>query len=296
MVERKTSEEIRGRFMVELGVGLACNNCCIMCTNIMPPPKGSWNRSTREIEEMVRKFNKDDYQVTITGGEPTIRFDFFHILKYIKTEMPNSRILLLSNGRMFYYPEFTKKFVDTGCDAVAIPLHAQNKELHDRITRAPGSFKQTLQGIKNLLEHKDKVDVEIRVVIHKLNYRNLPAIAEFISTELRGIRKVVLFPIDIIGNANLNRKKLIVKITDVKPSLERALAVLEKNNTEFNLYHVPFCIIDKKYWKSVAGRTVEKRRVTFKSCDGCVMKKKCPGIWETYAFRVGTEEFKPVMG
>ncbi|MEM3690624.1 MAG: hypothetical protein QXZ40_02775, partial [Candidatus Micrarchaeia archaeon] len=121
----------------------------------------------------------------------------------------------------------------------------------------------------------------------------LPAIAEFISNELKGARRVVLFPIDIIGNANKNRVKLVVRMSEVKQYLEEACELLKRNDFEISLYHTPFCLIDKKYWKNIAGRTVEERRVTFKPCGKCVMREKCPGVWKTYAFRVGTEEFHP---
>jgi len=260
----------------------------------MPPPRNNSDPSTADIEALVRGFSRNESKIAITGGEPTIRPDFFHIIRFIRKTLPNSKIMAVSNGRMFYYPEFTKEFVNTGCDIVAIPLHAPNAELHDRITGAPGSFEQTVQGIKNLLQYRDKVEIEVRVVIHKLNYKCLPAITTFISKEFKGIRRVVLFPIDIIGNANINRKKLVVKITDVKPYLERGLEILEKNGFECSLYHTPFCVIDKKYWKNIAGRTVVERRITFKSCGECILKEKCPGIWKTYAFRVGITEFNPI--
>jgi len=280
--------------MGELAVGLTCNNYCVMCPNIIPPSRRSWDNTTKELKRRIMNFNKDDRGITITGGEPTIRSDFFHILQFIKKEMPKSRILLLTNGRMFCYLEFTRKFINTGCDSVAIPLHAHNAELHDAITRAPDSFEQTVQGIKNLLKYRTKVDTEIRVVIHKLNYSCLPDIANFISEEFKGIWQVVLFPIDIIGNANTNRNRLMVSMTDVKPYLKRGLTILEKNSVNFRLYHIPFCIVDKKYWKNIAGRTVEERRVTFEPCGKCIMKESCPGIWKTYAFRVGIDEFNPI--
>jgi len=280
--------------MVDFAVGTACNNCCIMCTMIMPPLRGGWNRSPEEIRKAIRSFSKNEDKVVVTGGEATIRPDFFSILRFIRSEMPNSKISLLSNGRMFSYPKFAAEFIATKCDSVAIPLHAPNARLHDRITRAPGSFNQTARGIKNLLEYNGGVEVEIRVVIHKLNYRHLPAIAGFISKEFRGIKRVVLFPIDLIGNANANRKRLIVKMTALRPFLERALGILEKNGFESSLFHIPFCVIGSKHWKDVAGRTVEDRRITFGPCDGCIMREKCPGIWRTYAFRVGTAEFKPI--
>jgi len=276
--------------VLEIPVGVTCNNCCVMCTNLMPPPR-KWDLSTEQIKEMVFR-HPEERKIVLTGGEPTIRKDFFEVLKFIKTEKPDSHLMVLSNGRMFYYEEFAKRFVQSGCDTVAIPLHAQTAELHDSITQAPGSFNQTVEGMKKLIKYG--ADVEVRVVIHKLNYRQLPAIAEFISKELKGVRRVVLFPIDIIGNANKNRRKLLVKISEVKPYLEKACEMLERNNLEFNLYHVPFCILNKKFWENVAGRTVEERRVTFKPCGKCVMKERCSGIWKTYAFQVGVEEFKPI--
>ncbi|QLJ53381.1 MAG: hypothetical protein Sv326_1206 [Candidatus Fermentimicrarchaeum limneticum] len=277
----------------DIAVGVTCNNCCIMCTNIMPPPT-RWDASTEDIERMVRSFDKKERKIVLTGGEPSIRSDFLRILRFIKKERPDSRTMVLTNGRIFCYPEFTKKFISTGCDWVAIPLHAHKAELHDMITRAPGSFEQTVQGIRNLLDYQDEVDLDVRVVIHRLNYKHLPALAKFISNEFNGLHQVVLFPIDIIGNANINRKELLVKITEVKPYLERALNTLEKNDFDISLFHIPFCVLDRKYWKNVAGRTVEDRRITFEPCGECIMREKCPGIWRTYAFRVGTAEFKPI--
>jgi sulfatase maturation enzyme AslB (radical SAM superfamily) len=179
-------------------------------------------------------------------------------------------------------------------DFAIISVHGSKAKTHDGLTRAPGSFKHTVQGIRNLLDYRDEVTIELRVVIHRLKYKHLPTIARFISKEFKGIHQLVLFPIDIIGNANINRKELIAKVTDIKPYLERGLDILEKSGFESSLYHIPFCIIDEKYWKNVAGMSVEEVKVTFKHCDGCIMRENCPGIWKTYAFRVGTDEFKPI--
>jgi His-Xaa-Ser system radical SAM maturase HxsC len=279
--------------MTLVGVGTACNNCCIMCVQIMPPPRGGWDRTTKQLEDVIMGFRTHS-EIALVGGEPTVRPDFIHILRFIRKTIPRAEIRVLTNGRMFYYPEFTKKVIDAGCNEIIIPLHGPNAEVHDSISRAPGSFEQTVQGIKNLLGYGDKVRIEIRVVIHKMNYKHLPALSEFISKEFKGVWRVVLFPMDIVGNANLNRTRLLVKITDVKPYLERAVGILEKNGFECKLYHTPFCVIDKNCWKSIPGKTVEERRLSFEPCDGCVMKEKCSGIWKTYAFRAGTKEFKPI--
>jgi len=268
----------------------SCNNSCVMCVCL--PGALHSQTSLEEVEVALSQLPQTLSKLTISGGEPTIMRDIFRILRMIRTKLPLSELCVLSNGRMFYYPDFARKFSETGVDSVAIPIHGHNSDLHDAITRAPGSFDQTVQGIKNLLHYK--IGVDIRIVIHKMNYKQVPRICEFIAKEFKGIQKVVLFPIDIVGTANINRKKLIVKMTAIMPYVEKGLDILEKEGPESQLFHIPFCVIDKKYWNKIAGITVEEAKVTFKPCNGCIMKRNCPGIWKTYAFRVGTDEFKPI--
>ena len=270
----------------------SCNNLCVMCTCM--PNSLKFKLDLEKTEDLLSQLPQDTSKVTVSGGEPTLMKDIFKILRMIRKNLPTAELCMLSNGRMFYYPEFTRKFVETGVDSVAIPLHGHNAKLHDGITRAPGSFNQTVQGIKNLLQYRDKVRVDIRIVIHRLNYKQVPKICEFIAKEFRGIFRVVLFPIDIVGAANINRKKIIVKITAITPYVQKGLGALEREGFECQLFHIPFCVIDKKYWDKVAGMSVGEAKVTFKPCDGCIMRESCPGIWKTYAFRIGTDEFKPI--
>jgi His-Xaa-Ser system radical SAM maturase HxsC len=262
-----------------------------MCTCL--PNSPDFYADPERIEAALCQLPPNLPKLTLSGGEPTLRKDILSIIRMTRRDLPRTELCVLTNGRMFYYADFAKKFVESGVDSIAIPLHGHNSKLHDRITRTPGSFKQTVQGIKNLLPYSNKVRIDIRVVIHKLNYKQLPEICQFITEEFRGIYQVVLFPIDIIGTANINRKKLIVKITSVTPYLEKGIEILEKNGFKFQLFHVPFCVIDEKYWKNVAGMTVEEAKVTFEPCGDCIMRDNCSGIWKTYAFRVGTSEFKP---
>jgi len=285
-----------------------CNNNCIFCAS-GPRERNLGTMDTERFKLELRRHSKETEAIfTANGGEPTIRSDVTELLSYAN-ELCYKRIHLESNGRMFFYPEFTKEVVNSGCNAVSIALHAQNAELHDKITMTPGSFKQTVQGIKNLLVYRDKLYIEITILFHKLNYKHLPAIAKFISKEFEGIHNVVLLPVDLAGTSEINKKKLFVRITALKPYLHRGLAVLEKNNMQFSLHHMPFCVIDKQYWKNIAERNVEGGLITclpppksasgcfctiFESCDKCILKERCPGTWRSYTFRAGVDEFKPI--
>jgi MoaA/NifB/PqqE/SkfB family radical SAM enzyme len=301
MMGRKESEaffKIGGHFIS------TCNNNCIFCSRLSSNIERS---TTEEIKSEIYRGKCIGFEkLLLSGGEPTVRRDFLEILSYAN-DIGYKFINVHTNGRMFYYPEFTKKFINTGYHSVTIPLHAPNADLHDEITRAPSSFEQTVCGIKNLLKYNDRICIEIDVPIHKMNYQHLPAIAKFISRNFNGIQQVGFFLIDFGGNAEINKSRLFVKITETKPLIEEALGILKKKNLEYNLSCIPYCIIDKKYWKNMStrsGRVIEQDVkidelngavcTIFKSCNGCIMKEKCPGTWQRYASEVGTSEFKPI--
>ena len=98
---------------------------------------------------------------------------FWHFLKECKEYLPNTDFLLLSNGRVFSNTEFVDKIKENIPlnTRIAIPVYSDSEKIHDEIIRVKGGFKQTIVGIKKLLE-KD-IDVEIRIVVLKKNSRVL---------------------------------------------------------------------------------------------------------------------------
>lgn len=274
--------------MTDIGMAFKCNNNCIMCTEIMP--SRSKEPSAQDIFRTVASLKNQDY-IVLTGGEPTLRKDIFYILNYINRKCPKAQIKLITNGRMLSYDSFVSKLKKIKNLLVITEIHG-DEELHDKITRAKGSFSQAEKGIHNLI--KNKIPLEMRIVIHKMNYKAVPWIAEHIS-RINGIKRVVMFPIDIIGNAYKNRKALVVDYKTIMPFVEDGIEILRKNKVNVNLYHFPLCILKPKYRETAKERTVEERRVTFmEGCNQCIHKKECSRIWKTYAVNCGTDEFKAI--
>jgi hypothetical protein len=104
-------------------------------------------------------------------------------------------------------------------------------------------------------------------------------------------------------------KKISIRLSDIRPCLHKGLAILERNSFEFRINYIPFCVVDKKYWKNVLSRSINAGLITykaldnigvgsscsvFKSCSKCILKEKCPGTWRSYTARFGTSEFKPI--
>lgn len=280
--------------MIEIGIGNTCNSNCIMCTSLMPPPKHlkvlSKNDIFREIDS-----HEPSNEYAITGGEPTIRNDLFEIIEYIKKKSPFAWIKIVTNGRMFAYPDYAKKFASYKNCSIISEFHGSNEEIHDKITESKGSFLQTLKGIKNLM--KLNVQISLRIVISKENINDLSEIAKFYVNEFNDVHDVTLFPIDLVGNAQKNKEKLFISYTDLKQPLEKALDVLSTGDFSLNVFHVPFCMIDKKYYKYIPkGLTVIEKRVEFiEYCRDCIYKDECPRVWKTYIKYFGGHELKPIM-
>jgi len=275
-----------------------CNNRCLMCTN----PSDFWESDVytqRFLEQRLRELKKDlaaADSILLTGGEPTIHPKFLSVLKFASQNYPDHRLDLLSNGRRFFYEDFTQEVMKTPNLVVAVALHGFNSQTHDRITRSAGSFEQTLQGIRNILNFKnEKLNqvIEIRVVISRLNYRFLTKILKLIKKEFGQADRVVLIFLEVEGRGSDNFAKVGLTYAKFRPYLEKIYPFFGKFN-ELRLYHFPLCTLPSKFWPYV-WRTLPEYEITFLSaCSQCLYKKYCLGIHHGYLEKVGPREFRAI--
>lgn len=168
-----------------------CNNNCIYCPDPESIRKREYNNNLRYFQGLVSLIDPNLQSLCITGGEPTLlRNDLIELLKLCKSRLTKTEFLLLTNGRLFSYPDYTRAFAVNGPPrlVIGIPFHSAKAKLHDYITRVKGSFDQTFYGLKNLISLGQKV--EIRVVINKLNYKDLTNIAVLIINEFPKVYRV----------------------------------------------------------------------------------------------------------
>ena len=191
-----------------------CNSNCIMCPDPDVIRNTKENPDIRKLIEQVRCIPEDTKHITITGGEPGIlKENLIVLLNECKENLQNTEFLLLSNGRVFADEKFTTKLKKKLPNQIriAIPIYADNEELHDQITRAKGSFRQTITGIRRLIDKK--IDVEIRIVVLKKNYQNLEKIAKFIVKKLPEVKIVNIMALEMTGNAHKNKKEIWISST-----------------------------------------------------------------------------------
>jgi len=271
-----------------------CNVNCIFCSNedfnVYYDPPLYRPHTLEELKEYFKKqIPLSEDNITLTGGEPTLRKDLVSILQFITDRYPKATITLLTNGRLFSYKKYCDDFKKFKNLEIEIALNSHKKEIHDACTMCRGSFEQTDKGIKNLLAAG--ITTNLRIIVTKLNYENLVDSAEYISKNYSGINKIVIIYPRIKGRALEHKNELIVSYGKIMPHLNNALSLLVKKKIGFQLLHFPFCIIVKRYWKNTLKNPY---KVVLDACRKCSQYDECPGVSKSYIEYIGQSEFIPL--
>ncbi len=203
---------------LDIKTGYLCNNNCLFCVQASNKLKG--NRTTEEIKADLKESKKRCDNIVFTGGEVTIRKDLFEIVAYA-SQLGYNIIQIQSNCRMLSNIKFLKKLIEAGANEFSPALHGHTAELHDNLTRAPGSFEQTIQAIKNLRSLNQKILTNTVVV--KQNYKYLEEIAKLlVSLKVNQFQLAFVHP---IGNAKKYYKDIVPKISEASKYIHKGLQI-----------------------------------------------------------------------
>ncbi len=117
-----------------------------------------------EIERLARGLSELGVcKIRLTGGEPTIRKDFFDIVKLIKEKPGIKKIVITTNG--YRLNKIAHQIKDSGLDGINISIDSLNREKFKKITdhdRLP----EILEGIK-ILQDLNFKNIKINAVLLK---------------------------------------------------------------------------------------------------------------------------------
>ena len=295
-------------------VGYRCNNRCQFCNDANK--RELPNKTTGQIkEEMIRARNRGTTYLELIGGETTIRPDALALISFAKN-LGFETITMSTNGRMYSYPELTKKMIEAGLTDIIFSIHGHQAKIHDYLTQSPGSFKQLLKGLNNFKKLGFK-KIGSNTTIVKQNYRYLPQIGRFLYQ--KGIRNAEFIFVDPnYGGAYDNFGKLVPRISQIASYIKKCLEIGKKNNiSHWAVRYVPLCYfqdyldqvselrevkifqtehlapdfenLDVEGSRRVIGRTKTNK------CQSCQLFNLCEGIWQEYLRRYGDGEFRPVL-
>jgi MoaA/NifB/PqqE/SkfB family radical SAM enzyme len=266
-----------------------CNDNCISC-----PEHRIGSKKNPSFEDIKKKIDKIFFfpdVIFLNGGEPTLREDFFKILHYIDQKNPKE-INLLTNVKVFIYNGFAQKLKRIKNLKIITTIYGHNSKTHNSITRTPESFEHKIMALKNLID--SGIRIELRILLHKINYQYIDDIANFLIQEFKGDDFVSLFIMNakLTGVAGEYKNLVGEKLTKISSKFEKPLLKLKENGYNIGIFHFPHCSLPKSLWVYSKGFTAREGEAVFLgNCECCVKKKECAGVWKSYLDLFGEGEF-----
>ncbi len=132
----------------DMALTFNCQNDCVHC--YAGGPKQTKELTTNQWKQVIDKLHQIGvFILTFTGGEPTLKEDLPELLAY--AQQKGLVTGLITNGRKLANKSYVEKLERSGLDFVQITLESHKPKIHNQITGDPKSYKETVEGIKNLI-------------------------------------------------------------------------------------------------------------------------------------------------
>ena len=152
---------------IRLSISDVCNFKCGYCLPDGYKIDKSDNRSFLNIEEIGRLAKALSElgvsKIRLTGGEPTVRKDFFEIVKIIKKNSGIKKTVITTNG--YRLDKIADNIKNSGLDGINISIDSLNADTFKKIT-GHDRLGEILKGIKNLQKLNFK-NIKINAVLLK---------------------------------------------------------------------------------------------------------------------------------
>ena len=180
---------------IRLSITDVCNFKCGYCLPNGYQIDKSDNRKflhLEEIKRLAKVFSKLGVcKIRLTGGEPTVRKDFFDIIKIFKHEAGIKKVVITTNG--YHLDKKAKMLVDSGLNGINISIDSLDRNTFKKVT-GHDRLPEILKGIQNLQDlYFENIKINA-VLLNGINSydKDFETWAEFIKTNKVSFRYIEL--------------------------------------------------------------------------------------------------------
>ena len=152
---------------IRLSITDVCNFKCGYCLPNGYQKDNSDNRKFLDINEIKRLAKGLSElgvcKIRLTGGEPTVRSDFFDIVKILKNETGIKKVVITTNG--YRLNKISNQLSNSGLDGINISIDSLNRETFKVIT-GHDRLPEIIEGIRNL-QNLNFQNIKINAVLLK---------------------------------------------------------------------------------------------------------------------------------
>jgi len=164
---------------VQLDVTYRCNERCVHC---YLDHDDHGEMTAAEIHDVLRQLaDAGTLFLTFSGGEVLMRMDFFEILEYACS----LQFCVKVKTNAFMIREKQADLIrELGVDSVQVSIYSHRAEVHDAITKLPGSLKRSIAGMRFLQSRGLKVIVANVLMRQNLaDYAGVKALAQELGAQ-----------------------------------------------------------------------------------------------------------------
>jgi SynChlorMet cassette radical SAM/SPASM protein ScmE len=262
---------------IDIAITNKCNLRCKYCYHFNSAGDVDTDLSLNEWLDFFDELQQCTVlEVVLSGGEPFFRNDIKEIIKGIVID--KMRFSILTNGTLIN-EEIAEFIASTGrCNRIQISIDSLKAETHDCF-RGAGTFVKAVNGLKILKKYA--LPVAVRVTIHRENYRDLEAAAEFLLEEL----ELPSFSTNSTYYMGLCREfshKVQLTPDERVETMETLLRLEKKYNGRVNATAGP--LFDAKSWLQMENRRKQSHATKNSSSKGGYLSG-CNGVRRKLAVR-----------
>jgi len=289
-----------------------CNQRCFGC--FAQSEDGPSLTTDTILRAMQDGFTDGAYGFWLSGGEPMVRKDFFHILDGARG-LGFERVRVQTNGMWLADEGVARRFQAAGVTDVTLALRAPNATLNDKMNGVPGSFEKLEQATQNLSALG--LNVEGEIIVYRQNVEHL----EEIMRHFHGLG-IQRFTLSVLSVAEMSSEKAesvgknIPRMSIIGETIDKIIKANISEDAHFiQAPHLPPCVVKPEhYWVLTRGASMRMRIVEpdgkvrrydqlplhgggfLTWCDECSSKPICDGIRGDYVRAHGFSEFNVVKG
>ena len=165
----KTLSDTFGRKFpyIRLSITDVCNYSCTYCLpqgyKKTPGDTRSF-MSAEEISRLTKALSElGVFKIRLTGGEPTVRKDFFEIVKLIKSNPGIKKTVITTNG--YHLDKLAHKIKDSGLDGINISIDSLDRNTFRGVT-SHDRLPEILKGIE-VLQSLEFKNIKVNAVLLK---------------------------------------------------------------------------------------------------------------------------------
>jgi MoaA/NifB/PqqE/SkfB family radical SAM enzyme len=280
---------------IVISIWFGCNNNCSICmlsglkSKLSPIGFDNFKRivtdiaNTREFESLI-----------LSGADVTTFKDLDKYIQFAASLGYFKKIQIQTNGRRLSDKKYLKYLIDCGVNEFFLSIQGLEK-MHDTITQNLGSFRETMNGIKNLEEFD--VNVISNTVLTKNNIKDIPMLFKTLAEKkISEIHMWNFFPMENTSPENLmvDLKTVIQLLPDLynaigpsgKPLVLKSFPeCLPIKDPGFFDNFFPVTVLPDEFWRkfSECGFGICCHR------DACKLKS-CWGLSKAYIEQFGDEQ------